>query len=359
MNNKKLKVFHGLKNFGTQAGLFVKELRKQDIEAISVVHQDKFDRDVDVQIPYGGKNKIQRLFNLLRSIVRRFYWFCKYNTFHFYWGTTLLPRQWDLPFYKLFGKKVIMEYLGHDIRHYQTLVERYDLPESHVYYINMDEHDNKTRRRINNEKQHIDYIVSCLPTHVDFAKSYDMEVNEVLPLAINVEQIPYIPLESRSKDEPIIILHAPTNRIFKGTDYIVKAIESLKNEGYNIDFRLVEDVSHQQLFKEYERCDIFVDQISVGWYGTAALEAMCVGRPVCAFIDERYFQYIDYADEIPAINVTKENISNQLRKVLNKREWLSEMGKRSRAFVEKYHDIENVTKNLINIYKEKVWEGKI
>jgi len=352
---KKLKVFHGLVNYGTQAGLFAKELRNQGVIAISVVGVDRSKRQTDVELLHGG-SLIQKIFKHLWNTTRRYYWFFKYNTFHFYFGHTLFKNQGDLPFYKYFGKKVIMEYLGNDIRHYKTLVERYNLPESHEYFQRMLEHDSKIAKRIMHESDYLNYKLCCLPTHMDFAKSYSYNINEVLPLALNVVDIKYAALRKKAPENPIKILHAPTKRGFKGTVYIESAIYTLQKEGYAIDFKIAEGITHAELFKEYELCDIFIDQISVGWYGTASLESMAVGRPTCAYIDERYFQYIDYYDEIPVINVTRENVTEKLRELINNREKLPEIGRKSREFVEKHHDVRNVTKKLIKIYQNKVWK---
>jgi glycosyltransferase involved in cell wall biosynthesis len=351
---KKLKVFYGLVNYGTQAGLLASGLREHGVDSISVVNFDPFKRQADIELKPVSK-WWQKLYIYLYNYVIKIYCFFKYNTFHFYFGKTLLPNQLDLPFYRLFNKKVVIEYLGNDIRHYESLVRRYNLPEDHDYYKNMKEHDLKVRKRVHSENKYIDYLVSCLPTHVDFAREYDIEVKEVLPLALEIESIVYKPLEKKKQGETITILHAPTNRIFKGTMYIEQAIDQLKEEGYDIEFRLVENVTHEELFKEYELCDIFIDQISVGWYGTAALEAMAVGRPTCAFIDERYYQYIDYAKDIPVVNVTRDNITEQLRFLIVNQNELSNLGRKSRQFVEKYHDVKHVAQKLKTIYQEKVW----
>lgn len=351
---KKLKVFHGLVNYGTQAGLFALELRNQGIDAISVVNNDLSKRKTDIELLYGG-NFFQKVFKHSWNYLRKIYWFFKFNTFHFYFGKTLLPNQIDLPFYRFFGKKVIMEYLGNDIRHYKTLVERYNLSKNHDFFQQMEEHDRKTAKRIKNEKKYLDYKLCCLPNHIDLAKSYNYCINEVLPLSLNINDIKYKELKNKTPDKLLKILHAPTKRGFKGTIYIERAIATLQKEGYAIDFKIAEGITHKELFKEYEQCDIFIDQISVGWYGTASLESMAVGRPTCAYIDERYFQYINYADEIPVINVTPENVTDKLRELINNREQLPDIGKRSREFVEKYHDVKNVTKKLIDIYHNKVW----
>jgi len=351
---KKLKVFHGLVNYGTQAGLFAKELRNQGIIAISVVSRDLSKRQADIELLYGG-NFTQKIFRHSWNRLRRFYWFFRYNTFHFYFGQTLFRNQRDLPFYKLLGKKIVMEYLGNDIRNYKTLVSRYNLPETHDYFQNQEEHDKKIAGRIDNEKKYLNYKICCLPTHIDFAKTYNYEIDDILPLAIDLEKIKFYPLVPKDKKEKIIILHAPTSRGFKGTLYVQMAIKRLIDEGYPVILKIAEGLTHTELFDEYKKCDIFIDQISVGWYGTAALEAMAVGRPTCAYIDERYFQYIDYANEIPIININKDNITEKLRNLLQNKKTFPIIGEKSRKFIKKHHDVVNVTKKLIDIYQNKLW----
>lgn len=348
---KKLKVFHGLVNYGTQAGLFAQELRNQGVNAISVVNADAFKRKSDIELMHGG-SLILRIWKYSWNYIRKIYWFFSFNTFHFYFGTTLLPKQRDLPFYRIFRKKVLMEYLGNDIRNYKLLVKRYCLSEHHKFYKHMNEHDEKVSKRISNERKFLNYKVACLPNHIELAKEYNYQIDEILPLAIDLKKIKFSPLVLEDK---IKILHAPTNKEFKGTKLIEEAINKLIEEGFMINFKIIQGITFNELYKEYEACNIFIDQISVGWYGTAALEAMAFGRPTCAFIDERYFKYIDYKDEIPVININEKNIIPTLRSLLNKKEDLPQIGIKSRIFVEKHHDVIKITKKLISIYQDKLW----
>lgn len=352
---KNIKVFHGLVNYGTQSGLFAKELRRQGVNAISVVYYDKSKRVTDVEL-VCSKEFVQKLFYNLWNYIRKIFWFFKYNTFHFYFGITLFPYQLDLPFYRFFGKKVVMEYLGNDIRNYKYIVSKYDLPKNHSFVKNIEKHDLKVSNRIQNEKKYIDLKIVCIPVFFEYARRYCYSIDDYLPLAIDISNIAYHGVKNKNTKKSINILHAPTKRDFKGTEYIENAIQQLIEEGYQIEFRIVEGVTHARLFGEYKECDIFIDQISTGWYGTAALESMAFGKPTCAFIDTQYLKYVDYADEIPVINVTRDNVTDKLRELIENREQLPEIGEKSRKFVEKYHDVEKVTRKLIDIYQNKVWK---
>jgi glycosyltransferase involved in cell wall biosynthesis len=154
-------------------------------------------------------------------------------------------------------------------------------------------------------------------------------------------------------------MHAPTNRGNKGSKYILDAIDKLIEEKYPIKKLLIENVTHNELKKCYKECDIFVDQILSGWYGTASIEAMAIGRPTVCFIRESYFQYINYGTEIPIINAQPSNIYEVLKTLIENKEQFTEIGERSRKFVEKYHDVKSVTKRLIDIYKNEIWNKKL
>lgn len=346
MKQKKLKVFHGLVNYGTQAGLFAKELHIQGIEALSVAYPDKFKRQIDIELLHGG-NFIQKIFKHTWNWIRRFYWFFKYNTFHFYFGSSLFPYQLDLPLYKYFGKKVIMEYLGYDVQLYQQSIEKYELTNVKFYYSHEEsiKADKKKIERLQWETKYIDKQLVCAPYISEFVPG-----SEVLPLGIDLNEYEFKP--KLVPTDEFVVLHAPTHRGNKGTEFILNAIIELQEIGYNIKIMLAENISHKDLKKKYSEADIFIDQIVGGWYGTAAIEAMAIGTPTVCFIRESYFEYINYGNEIPIINANPQTLKNVLRNLIDNKELLPKIGERSNEFVKKYHNLEKLTKRLIIIYEE-------
>lgn len=342
---KKLKVFHGLVNYGTQAGFFALELRNQGIDALSVSSPDSFKRQIDVELLHGG-NTIEKIFKHSWNWIQRFYWFFRYNTFHFYFGNSLFPRQWDLPLYRLFGKKVIMEYLGFDVQLYQYSIEKYDM--TNVKFVFNDItgriHDNKIIARMNFELKYIDLKFVCAPCYSEFVPD-----SVVLPLAIDLNEYTYS--KKVQNQEEIMILHAPTNKDNKGTSFIIAAVNKLKSKGYKIKLEQVESVTHKELKSKYDECDIFIDQITGGWYGTASLEAMAIGRPTVCFLRESYFEYIDYAQKIPIINANPFTIYDVLKNLIEEKNKLPLIGVQSRKFVEEIHDLKKITNTLIEYYQ--------
>jgi glycosyltransferase involved in cell wall biosynthesis len=343
-SKKKLKVFHGFVNYGTQAGLFAQGLRAEGIDALSVSYPDPFKRQIDIELLSGG-NLIQKIFQHSRNILKRIYWFFKYNTFHFYYGSTLFPKQRDLPFYKFLGKKVVMEYLGYDIQKYQYSLNKYKT--TNVKFYKSKEKsivlDKEKEIRYKSEIKYINKQLVCAPYLSEFAPD-----STVLPLAIDISKYSFSP-KLTPKNE-IIIMHAPTSRGNKGTFFIEEAIDQLVREGYLIRKLFVENVTHAELKQRYLECDIFIDQILAGWYGTASIEAMALGRPTICFIRESYFKHIDYGERIPIINAEPSTIYDVLKKIIQDKHLLPDIGKKSRAFVEDIHDLKKLTKTLIDIY---------
>jgi glycosyltransferase involved in cell wall biosynthesis len=338
---RKIKVFHGMVNYGTQAGYFAQELRKNGVEAISVVVADPFKRRIDVELLYGG-SLVQKILKHSWNLIRKIYWFFKYDTFHFYFGATLFPKQLDLPLYRLVGKKVIMEYLGDDAVLFDYSNKKYGkIP----YYDRpkLEERDAHVVKRLNFEAKHTDLLLVCAPYISEFVPN-----SKVLPLGLDLAEFAFARKVIREK---IVIMHAPTSKGFKGTDVILETLKKLISNGYSIEIKLVENVTHDQLKKHYQESDIFIDQIYAGWYGTAAIEAMASGCVVVCNYREDYFKYINYGKQIPIVNANKENIYSVLESLLNNRSKIASMKNESRKFVEEIHDIKVLTAKLLKYYR--------
>lgn len=160
----------------------------------------------------------------------------------------------------------------------------------------------------------------------------------------------WLPKFTQLKKRPLKIGHAPSNRIAKGTDLILKAVSDLKAEGFNFEFELIENLSNEDARKRYEAIDILIDQLFYGWYGGVAVEAMALGKPVMVYIRSDDLGFIPkmMREEFLFIEVNPKTIKDGLREVLMmSRPELLEIAHRSRGFVERWHD----PKVIISQYK--------
>jgi glycosyltransferase involved in cell wall biosynthesis len=344
------RVFHGLVNYGGQAGVFSKELRQLGYQSFSAVSSERFSRSVDFILPHWRNSFLDKVMSPWRIAIR-FSWFFKFDIFHFYFGRTLLPYQLDLPLYSFFGKRVVMEYLGSDVQEYQRSIDQYGkFTNVGFYFKDGPRHDMRIKKRRAYEKKYIDLELVCAPYLSEFVPG-----SKVLPLALDLSIYEPRPLELDGK---IRILHAPTHRGNKGSDYIIEAVERLQKEGEDIDFVLVESMSHADLIEEYKKCHLFIDQIAGGWYGTASIEAMACAKPVVCFYREDYLKYIDYGDQIPLINANIDSIYKVLRSTIENKSNLRKIGLSSREFVLNVHDVKKITSRLIELYSVIDQESK-
>ncbi|NGP76694.1 glycosyltransferase family 4 protein [Balneolaceae bacterium YR4-1] len=349
MDIHQMKVFFGLVNYGTQSGFLARGLRERGIKAFSVTSYDPFERVTDLTLKHSGTNLIEKLYNYVWNKLYLFHCFFYYDIFHFYAGKTLTKSQWELPFYRLFGKKVVFEYLGLDVQKYKYSVENFKYTNI-VYRISeerAEEHDYYVSERLRWHKKYADLQIVCAPLYSPFVPS-----STVLPLGIDLDEFTYSP--KSEQNNKVKIMHAPTHRGNKGTKYIIDAINQLKDEGYDIEIMLVENVSHNRLKEMYKECDIFVDQILSGWYGTASIEAMALGRPVVCHINKEFYKYIDYGDIIPIIDANPNNIYNVLKDLVENKVDLKKIASKGRYFVNKIHDLDNIVNEVLKLYNKKL-----
>lgn len=163
---------------------------------------------------------------------------------------------------------------------------------------------------------------------------------EFLPYShISLEE--WTPNYTQSENQPLRIGHAPSHRGVKGTQLIIKAAENLKRRGFHFEFILVEGFKNRDAKMIYRELDVLVDQLFIGWYGGVAVEAMALGKPVLAYIRENDLKYIpsEMKKEMPIIRTTPDNIENSLEQILHMpRNIMVELAKKSRAYVERWHD---------------------
>ena len=155
-----------------------------------------------------------------------------------------------------------------------------------------------------------------------------------------------------SKKRPLI-LHSPTAKIAKGTDFITKAVDELKSE-FDFDFLLLHGMERTEVLSYMEKCDVFIDQVILGMYGLATCEAMCFGKPVMCYLMPAVIQN-GLPEECPIVNTSVEEIKSNLRLLLKDSELRYELGLKSRKYAEKYFDSYKNSERLVEIYKQVIY----
>jgi glycosyltransferase involved in cell wall biosynthesis len=168
----------------------------------------------------------------------------------------------------------------------------------------------------------------------------------VIPPGIDVHAIEPAPPSDRGRP---VVLHAPSSRARKGTEFVVAACE-----GLDCELEIVEGLDHREAFERYRRADVVVDQLNAGWYGVFAIEAMALGKPVVTFLHEEAVRRTEEAFglAVPIVAATKETLREALRPLVASPEERRRVGAASRAYVEEVHDVRRMADRLLALYAD-------
>jgi glycosyltransferase involved in cell wall biosynthesis len=235
------------------------------------------------------------------------------DVFHFHFGLTLVPRRAQFRLLRAARKKSVMHYLGSDIR-------------------------GKTPEQLAYGRQADAQVVG----------SYDatrwVPEAEVIPPGVDLSHIDPVPPSARERP---LIVHAPSSRRRKGTEHVVAAVE-----GLDADLELVEGLRHDEAFERYKAADVVVDQLNAGWYGLFAIEAMALGKPVVTFLHDEAVRRTEeaFGMRVPIVSATAETLREALRPLVADTARRRDLGAASRSYVERVHDLEQVTDRLLDLY---------
>jgi glycosyltransferase involved in cell wall biosynthesis len=140
-----------------------------------------------------------------------------------------------------------------------------------------------------------------------------------------------------STSGPLRVVHAPSDRTIKGTAAVVAAVDRLREDGFEVELTLIENLPREKALLVYRGADVAVDQLRIGWYGVFAIEMMALGKPVVAHIAPGLAE----ASGLPAppvLDADEGSVERVLRDLAGRRDELPELGARSRAFALERHD---------------------
>jgi glycosyltransferase involved in cell wall biosynthesis len=157
-----------------------------------------------------------------------------------------------------------------------------------------------------------------------------------------------------SQDPTVRVVHAPNHRHYKGTRYLVEAVERLRGEGLPVELVLVEGMSAQDARLVYERADVIADQFLIGAYGLFAIEGMALGKPVLCYLNERFGRHHPEWRDCPIVSASPETLLDQLRRLVTDGSLRAALGARGPEYVRRVHSLEAVARRMDAVYR-KVW----
>ena len=324
-----MNVLHGMSEISGQGYYTVQGLRSNGVTARLALFSD-------VKSRYAAdfildRKKPQEVRDFAEGMAQEI------DDFHSHAGDTLLSDQSDLDLFKKNKARVIAEYLATEGRY---IFNDLPLPYAPKEFISPEE-------RLHRQKRLLHLIDRCDAVILHSEGQYPYLPQPlskpvcIVPLRVDIKGITP---QYETGNERLRIVHAPTNRKFKGTGRI---LESLKHVKEDFELVLVEGKTPEEAMKIYRTADIIIDQISGGSYGVFSIEAMALGKPVIAYISE---QTRLRHPLLPVVSADFDSLSEVVSSLLSDRPRRIHLGKCGRKYVERYHENMRVTALLPDLY---------
>ena len=217
--------------------------------------------------------------------------------------------------WKKSGKKLVCHYMGSDMR-----VRGIDPTMDALSDLNITNESDHLLRHPNIHYLYIPFDVSLLPLRT-------------------------------TENKRLRIVHSPTNRSMKGTEFIIPIMEKVRRIR-NVEFILVENMSHEEAIRIKQTCDLAIEQVgNLGGtgYGRNSLETLAMGIPT---ITEMTPDYTAWLPENPFVLATRESLYDSLVQLIDDAKLRNDLKLRGRRWVEKYHSYLAVHERLMSLYRE-------
>lgn len=271
-----------------------------------------------------------------------------YDVFHFNFGSSLIhaPTQHlnhlELPFYPR-SARLFATYNGCDVRQkYPTMARRpiAACHETNCYagQCNSGRLDELRRRGAAKMARYVDHIWAVDPDLLNFLPPGKATF---LPYASTVADAE--PCGPVGTGRVLRIVHAPTERVVKGTAYVLAALDRLKRRLPGaFEVQLVEGLPHEEAVRAYRSADLVIDQLLVGWYGGLAAEVMQLGKPVVSWVAPDSLDHIppemarDVREAVIVANAA--TIEDVVAELIDDRAELRRRAEAGLEYVRRWHD---------------------
>lgn len=343
---KKYSVLHGFFGNAGQPGILSRKLREKGINSESViVGPNKYSYQSDSMYAEQTHETFRKI------VVDKF---PNHDIIHIHALTPFrakrtcqFPMGIDLLIAKALGKKIIVHYRGSEIRKPSTF-------SASSPYNYVEENPKKIFDTFNDGW--IESYIKLCTALADEVLVVDPELqtyvqnSEILQRAIDIDMWHYVGLKRVSRP---LVVHAPSREAVKGTPAVLAAIESLKAEGLDFDFQLIQNLSNGEARALYEDADIIIDQLRIGWYGVLAIEGMALGKAVVSYIRDDLVSFFE-GTQLPVANANPDTIRDVLRELILNYETRAQQARSGHEFCMHYHESGIVAEKAISLYDDVI-----
>lgn len=255
----------------------------------------------------------------------------------------------DLKYAKKLGKKIFVEWAGSDIRtpEYLKSINTYykQAFENGYEYASFESEEQSYKNQLKFARYN---AIPLLGAEMSLFLNKKLFKAFIL-LYQRINCFDFKPKFPSIQNKRPLLVHSPSAKVAKGSFKIDEVIKELQKK-YELEYILLHNMPREEVLQYIQKCDIFVDQIILGSYGMAAIEAMSFGKPVICYLMPQVFEN-GLSESCPIVNANPDNLYEKLEDLLKDATKRNEIGKQSRDFVEQYHDVNKISEQLLTIYK--------
>ena len=197
------------------------------------------------------------------------------------------------------------------------------------------------------------FVNGVIPIIYDYKKCYEQHPNlkPLIPIPINIDKVKYIENKPSRK---IVVFHGLNRYGAKGTKYIEKAFDILKNRYPNdLDLRIEGKLPINDYLVLMNKTNVVIDQTSSYSLGVNGVYALAQGKVVMGGAEPESLKEMG-VESSPIINILPnvDDIVKKIENLLENRYLIPEIGYQSRIFAQNHFDYIKVAKKYIEVWNK-------
>ena len=256
-------------------------------------------------------------------------------------------------FFRLANKKTVLLSYGSDAYVYRRVRALPTLHALQLSYPVAARCQQAICRRIDYWVEHADAVIPGFKYGDGFGR-WDVLVPNKIVIDLNKVKKSNRASLANGIDGEVLVCHAPNHRGFKGTEFIVRAVQELAAEGLKVNLLLVENQPNSEVLRILrEDADILIEQIICVGFGMNGLEGMASGVTTISNLEDSSLltplRRWSFLDECPIVSACPENLMEVLRNLVTRPELRSVLGRCGREYAEKYHGFDSAQYLFSNV----------
>lgn len=260
----------------------------------------------------------------------------RYKVFIFSAGKSLLSRNRDLPVLRFFRKRLIgVMGLGSEARPTYINGAAIGPPGTRMAAATQVRVARRVAQTVRRWEKWAHVIVGS-PLSTSQFSSIRFVNHYALGLPVSAAERKPEMLSSTRHGELVTALHSPSSPHSKGTRIIKEVVNRLKNEGVQIELKILHGVQNQEVLEAIEGCDFILDQVySDTPMATFASEGAARAKPsVVSGYGLQYLKnFVEDSMWPPALTAMPDELMQVVRRIATDHDLRRELGRASQVFV--------------------------